>query len=266
MNQTMIVTGIWIYPVKSLGGIRLQHAKVLPKGLEYDRRWMLIDSDNRFMTQRICPKMALMKMSMAEDGFIMRFGDEERLLGLTHSHEPIQSIVWDDPVIVYEVDSVLSDWISECLNFKCRLVFFPEKEIRNVEPDFATGGEQVSLADAYPLLVVGETTLEDLNDKLASPVPMDRFRPNITFSGGRPFQEDEWGEFNIGDSSFKGVKPCGRCIMTTINQETADKGREPLHTLATYRTQKGKVRFGQNLLVLKTGEIKIGDHIQLPTE
>ena len=259
--KKLVVSEVWIYPIKSLGGIRLSSAKILPKGIEYDRRWMLIDKDNMFMTQRENPAMALFKLSFTEGQFIVHHTGDTIELPFTYGSDPIQSQVWDDGVEVYEVSPFHSKWFSEKLGVECRLVSFPDTNERPIDPRYAFNNEQVSLADGYPLLVIGQASLDDLNYRMNQPLPMNRFRPNIVFTGGEPYEEDGWKNFRIGANRFAGVKPCARCVLTTIDQDTAAKGIEPLATLATYRRRENKVYFGQNLIPLNYNQIAEGDEI-----
>lgn len=259
----LIVTEIWIYPVKSLGGIRLSSAKVLPKGLEHDRRWMLIDEENKFMTQRVYPQMALFKLSYDQGNFMIRYGEESKNLSIVSEGNSINAIVWDDTVEVYEVSKQHSNWFSKILGMNCRLVSFPENNTRPVDPRYSINNDNVSLADGYPLLIIGQASLADLNKRMQEPLPMNRFRPNIVFTGGLPYEEDEWKNFRIGLNRFAGVKPCSRCVLTTVNQDTGIKGMEPLITLATYRKLDNKIYFGQNLIPIDHHEISEGDEIVL---
>lgn len=257
-----VVSEIWIYPVKSMGGIALTSARVLRKGIEHDRRWMLIDQDNTFLTQRAHAAMALFKCVPVTDGLSITHGKESIPLPFTYLNSPIQATVWDDTVLVHEVSKELSQWVSVRLGIECRLVSFPEENSRPVDPRYAINDEQVSLSDGYPLLVIGQSSLDDINKRLKEAVPMNRFRPNIVFTGGEPFEEDGWSAFHIQDTVLTGVKPCARCVMTTVDQETAMKGKEPLATLATFRRKENnKIYVGQNLLVAKEGTINIGDEI-----
>jgi len=255
------VSALWLYPVKSLGGIAVTQAKVLAKGFEYDRRWMLIDGNNQFITQRVYHQLALIKLSQDAAGFMLHFGSQQMLLPLNeHKPEPITAVIWDDTVEVFEVSDAHSKWFSDILQMPCKLVFFPDDKPRPVDPNYALQHDHVSLADAYPILIIGQSSLDDLNSRLDMAIPMNRFRPNIVFEGGVAFEEDNWKLFNIGDASFAGVKPCARCVLTTIDQETAAQGVEPLATLSTYRKQGNKVLFGQNVLPLTVGNtISIGD-------
>jgi uncharacterized protein YcbX len=259
------LTEIWIYPVKSLGGIRLKSAKVFEKGLEFDRRWMLVDRDNDFMTQRIYPKMALFKLSMSQDQLSINYkSDSIPLVPANSSNLTLtKAVVWDDEVEVAEVSDEHNRWISERLGVSCRLVSFPENNSRPVDLKYQLNHEHVSLADAYPFLIVGEQSLADLNSRLKEQLPMNRFRPNFVFSGGKAYEEDTWKHFAIGKNKFAAVKPCARCVLTTVNQDTGEKGVEPLLTLSKYRKQDNKVLFGQNLIAIDHYEIHEGDEIIL---
>lgn len=256
---------IWIYPIKSMGGIRLNSAKVAGKGLEFDRRWMLIDENNMFITQRKIPEMALFKLGMNSDSFTVRFKNESIQLPFNSilSSDLIPATIWDDSVDTIEVHERYSNWFSDKLKFSCKLVAFPEENTRLVDPKYATNHDNVSLADGYPLLAIGQSSLDDLNQRLDAPVPMDRFRPNLVFTGGQPYEEDSWKEFTVGVSKFQGIKPCSRCVLTTIDQMTGEQGKEPLATLATYRKRDNKIYFGQNVLSIDHNEIHEGDEIKL---
>ncbi len=256
---------IWIYPIKSLGGIQVQQSKVLEKGLQHDRRWMLVDETGQFMTQRIHPQMALFKLSFEKAGLNIMFGNHTNHLSFTNPStiDLMKVTVWDDSVLACEVSPAHSEWFSSLLGMKCKLVFFPEGNSRPVDPAYKINDEHVSLADAYPFLIIGQSTLDNLNEKLEEALPMNRFRPNLVFTGGEPHEEDTWRNFVIGANRFVGVKLCARCVLTTVNQDTAEKGVEPLKTLATYRKQGNKILFGQNLVALDHGHIHVGDQISV---
>jgi len=257
------ISGIWIYPVKSLGGIRMPSAKVLPKGLEHDRRWMLVDEQQRFMTQREYPAMALFRPEYANSGFNIQYDADTILLPFEASSQEITATVWNDKVRVLEVSPQHSEWFTKKLGANCKLVAFPENNQRNIDITYAHNGEQVSLADGYPVLIIGQASLDDLNSRLDKPVPMDRFRPNLVFTGGEPYEEDSWKDFSIGNCRMAGIKPCGRCTIPTLDQQTGQKGTEPLVTLSSYRRQNNKVLFGQNLVPLSGGIISEGDIITM---
>ncbi len=263
--QQRILSEIWIYPVKSLGGIRLSTAKVMEKGLQYDRRWMLIDESGQFMTQRAYPRMSLFALRQTSDSFWIAYGDDELelLSDGPHSGEAVNANIWGDTVDVAEESVKSSLWFSERLGVSCRLVSFPEENPRPIDPQYRLASESVSLADGYPVLVIGKSSLVDLNARLDTPVPMNRFRPNLVFTGGEPYEEDTWKEFLVGANRFAAVKPCARCVLTTVDQATGEKGREPLLTLSRYRRQGDKINFGENVIPIDYHEIHEGDEITL---
>ena len=262
--ESRILAEIWIYPIKSLGGIRLASSPVMPKGLAWDRRWMLVDEEGKFLTQRTRPGLSAFKLHPVDGGF--RITHHKDSLDLMHETAPqgavIAASIWDDQVTVQEVNAEFSSWFTKQAAFPCRLVAFAEENPRPVDPRYAVGDNHVSLADGYPILIIGMESLNDLNQRLPSPVPMNRFRPNLIFTGGKPYEEDNWRTFKIGSGRFSGVKPCGRCVFTTIDQQTGIKGTEPLVTLSRYRNFNGKVNFGQNVIPLDHDMIHEGDEIK----
>ncbi|RZK82301.1 MAG: MOSC domain-containing protein [Pedobacter sp.] len=268
MNQ-FILSEINIYPVKSLGGISLQEAYLENRGLKYDRQWMLVDDNHIFITQRKHFELALLQVSVSGD-----------TLTVSHKHHPDQKIsfhendqsghrmivtIWDDKAAAYEVSASVSDWFSNILNMSVKLVKMAADENRAVDPKFAAFDNIVGFADDYPCLIIGQSSLDDLNQKLNQPVPMNRFRPNFVFTGGDPYAEDGFADFYIGDIKFSAVKPCARCVLTTVNQQTGVKGQEPLRTLAKYRTVNKKVMFGQNLIHNGEGLIRLGQELNIIT-
>lgn len=258
------LTQINIYPIKSLGGISLTSANVMPKGLQYDRRWMLVDKDGVGLTQRVHPTMALFKLGIEKNHLIVNH--KESYLNIPIDLQTSQSMkvaIWDDIVYANEVSENVSQWFSDGLGISCRLVSFPEQNARPVDPKYKVNDEHVSLADAYPFLIIGQSSLDDLNERLTDSVPMNRFRPNFVFTGGDPYEEDDWRNFTIGTTRFVGVKPCSRCVLTTVNQDTSEKGVEPLKTLSTYRKRNNKIYFGQNLVALDFNTVCVGDVITL---
>jgi len=263
----LILSKIWIYPIKSLAGIRLQRAIVKQKGLAYDRRWMLVDEAGRFLTQREHPEMSQFHMAMGSGQLTIqnRVSGQSIILELDgkNSGESMPVIIWDDEVEAIEVRQDYSQWFSDQLKIKCKLVFFPETNNRPVDPDYAIQNEHVSLADGYPFLIIGQASLDDLNKRLQEPIPMNRFRPNFVFTGGKPYEEDSWRKFSVGKNRFVGVKPCGRCVLPNVDQQTGTKGLEPLATLATYRKAGSKIFFGQNLVAIDYDEVQEGDEIVL---
>jgi uncharacterized protein YcbX len=266
MKNALEVQDIFIYPIKSLGGIRLSEALVKEKGFQHDRRWMLVDEQGLFISQRDHPQLALLSVELCENDLTVFVRTEKTNsikipLELANGPEILVTI-WDDQVLAKVVDPEIGRWFSDYLGIEVNLVVMPESSHRKVDQRYAVNGESVSFADGMPYLLIGQESLNDLNSRLERPVPMDRFRPNIVFSGGSPFLEDSLREIKIGEVEFQIVKPCARCIMTTVDQETGKKGKEPLKTLSGYRTLNSKVYFGQNVVALRTGKVKIGDPIQ----
>ena len=260
------VSQLFIYPIKSLGGIAVNEAKVTDRGLEFDRRWMLVDNNYQFLTQRNNATMALLSLEMHNDHFIVRHKTKDETIKIpfiTSNPETAIATIWDDECLVRFVSTEADEWFSTMLSMQCRLVFMPDQSKRKIEEPFGSDQNITSLSDGYPILIVGQSSLDELNNRLAEPIPIDRFRPNIVFTGGTPHAEDNFTDFIINDASFLGVKASARCNVITINQQTGIAANEPLTTLATYRKQKNKVYFGQNVLISKTGSVSVGQHIEL---
>lgn len=264
---SLTITDIRIYPVKSLAGLSLPRAIVMRKGLQHDRRWMLIDKDGVAMTQRVYPQMALFKPDIHGNEISIAYKKDQKVIASvafdlsSRSGTPVHAQVWNDDVDVLEPYPKISEWFSRHLDTACRLVTFPEENPRAVDPRYSRGDENVSLADAYPFLIIGQSSLDDLNKRLAQPLPMNRFRPNFIFTGGNPYAEDDWKQLSIGKIRFLAAKKSDRCVMTTVDQDTAEKGSEPLRTLSSYRKLDNKVYFGQNLIGMETGVVAVGDTI-----
>jgi len=261
----LTVSELYIYPIKSLGGISLSNAEVTDRGLKYDRRWMLVDEQNRFLTQREYPQMALLKVQVENDGLLVthHLNGSVAIPFEQHNQGKQEVAIWDDTCAGVFVDSELDNWFSAALGIKCRLVHMPEDTHREVDQRYASPGMITSFADAYPFLLIGQASLNDLNSRLAEPLPMNRFRPNIVFTGGEPFAEDLMNHIQVADINFYGAKLCARCVFTTIDQLTAVKAKEPLKTLAQYRLMDKKIMFGQNLVHEGTGIITIGDTLNV---
>ncbi|SET72156.1 hypothetical protein SAMN04487998_2487 [Hymenobacter actinosclerus] len=265
-KDDMVLTDLYIYPVKSLGGIRVTEAVVEPRGLRHDRRWLIVDAQNRFMTQRQTTAMANLKVTPAYNGFLLSHQQRPELLPLYVPFEatPEKTLfvtVWDDMVFAWRARPECDEWLTEALGQPCKLVYMSDMVRRDTEPALNPEGQLVSFADAYPFLLIGQASLADLNGRLAEPVGMERFRPNLVFSGGEAFAEDNWDRFQIGELAFRAVRGCGRCVLTTINPATARKSPlgEPLRTLAAYRTEDGSAMFGQNVTSGSRGRLRVGE-------
>jgi uncharacterized protein len=260
------VTDIYIYPIKSLGGFRVAKAMVTEKGLQYDRRWMLIDKNANFMTQRQSAAMALLQTAIIPEGIYVyhkQYPEQNITIPFLTSPENTRQVkIWDDICEAWcYTDAAINSWFSKMLETECTLVYMPDDTKRIVDTAYAKNNETTSFSDGYPFLIIGQSSLDELNDKLTEQVAIDRFRPNIVFTNGEPHIEDSWQHITISGIDFFGVKTCGRCVVTTIDQQTAIAGKEPLKTLAGYRTINNKIRFGMNLVHKGSGFIKVGDEI-----
>ncbi len=264
----MHITELNIYPIKSLKGIALESAVVEDRGLQYDRRWMLVDEDRQFITQREVPRMALVNIEVGPGGLTAAMnGNKIDVAPESGTGETATVKIWNSTVKGEFYPKEVDEWFSEAIGFNCRLVVMPETSKRIVSPDYAVRRfeDTVSFADGYPFLLIGEGSLEDLNLRLAEPVPMNRFRPNFVVKGSAPFEEDTWKRIRIGATEFHIVKPCARCVITTVDQATGQKnGKEPLKTLSEYRNRNGNVLFGQNLIADTTGgTVRVGDEVEV---
>ena len=268
MSVSLTLTSLYLYPVKSLGGYAVTESQVTARGLQHDRRWLLVDEHNRFMTQRQHPELALLAISPAYNGFLISHRQRPDLLPLfvPFKATPDRTLfvtIWDDLVWAWRGSPQADEWLRAALDRPCRLVYMSDMVRRDVEPELNPEGQLVSFADGYPFLLIGEAALADLNTRLPQPVPMNRFRPNLVFAGGAPYEDDTWEEFLVGDVLFRAVRGCGRCVLTTIDQQTATKSPdgEPLRTLATYRRVENSTLFGQNVTGASQGHLRVGDAI-----
>ncbi|MEM8886866.1 MAG: MOSC N-terminal beta barrel domain-containing protein [Bacteroidota bacterium] len=266
----MKISQIHIYPIKSCGGIALEQAQLSDRGLLYDRRWMIVDPRGNCLTQRENAQMALIRTAI-EGERLRIWHNFKKIAALEipieiHMQSVMEVSLWGDQFLASRHSDATDAWLSGVLGQPCHLVFMHQESKRPVDPRYAKAGEIVSMADGYPHLIIGEASLAHLNEKLIEKgeeaVPMNRFRPNIVFEGGSPHIEDSWSDIQIGELNFKAVKPCARCQLTTIEQETAKRGKEPLRTLSSYRKEGAKVLFGMNLLHEGNGVINIGDEIR----
>ncbi len=270
LSTPLTLTSLFIYPVKSLGGISLSTSELTPQGLRHDRRWLIVDERNRFLTQREHAEMALLAVEAAHNGFLLRHRQRPELLPLYLPFEatPERTLfvtIWDDMVFAWRGTKEADEWLSEALGQPCKLVYMSDLARRECEPEHNPAGTLVSFADGYPYLLATEESLAKLNAQLAEPVPMDRFRPNLVVRGAPADAEMAWADLRINNLSFRAVRGCGRCVVTTIDQATAhqDPAGEPLRTLATYRKPARKVIFGQNVTGPATGRLRVGDPVVL---
>ncbi|MDB4901742.1 MAG: hypothetical protein JWQ63_1023 [Mucilaginibacter sp.] len=261
------ISELYIYPIKSLAGISVKEARVTPTGFEHDRRRMLVDENNLFISQREAPQMALMQTAIEPTGLKITYKGNHLFVSFL-TPPPVGGdrgtvTIWDDTCIAEYVSKEADQWFSSMLGINCRLVYLPDDTKRIVDQRYAPENAITSFADAYPFLIIGQASLDDLNSRLSEPLPMNRFRPNMVFTGGKPFEEDTMACFTIDDIEFYGVKLCARCSITTIDQSNAARGKEPLKTLAAHRQKENKILFGQNLVHKGDGIVRVGDTIKV---
>lgn len=254
-----------IYPIKSCRGFSTESWELEPRGFRYDRRWMLVDDEGMFLSQREFPRMTLISVEVESDRLRVEAPKMEPLFVpfQLNSGKHIPVTVWDDGVEAVSVGNDAAEWFSEFLGVSCKVVTMTERSIRPVEKEYSINNDVVSFADGFPLLLISEASLADLNTRLEVPIPMKRFRPNLVVKGCEPFAEDLWKEIMIGDVKLHVVKPCARCTVTTVDPETGEKGREPLRTLATFRSIGNNVMFGQNVIHAANGNLQVGDEVRV---
>ncbi|MEU8997590.1 MOSC N-terminal beta barrel domain-containing protein [Streptomyces caniferus] len=264
---------IHLYPVKSIAGSGPGEAVVEPWGLAGDRRWLLVDAEGRQLTQRQQRTLALAHAEERADGGLVCTapGREPLTVEVPASGETITVEVWSDKVEAVPADPAASEWFSGYLGIECRLAHLdaPEKR-RPIDPDYSRPGDTVGFADGFPLLLTTASSLDALNSLIAQgdhadegPLPMNRFRPNVVVDGTAPWAEDDWQRIRIGEVVFEVAKPCSRCVVTTTDQRTAERGKEPLRTLARHRRFGDRLVFGQNLIPRGVGTIRIGDPFEI---
>lgn len=262
--MTLRLTGINIYPIKSARGIAVPEWETDAFGLRYDRRWMVVDDSGTFITQRNYPRMALVEVKVGAG--VLQI-DAPGMPTLETPLRPAaavaaQVVVWNFSGPATWLGEEPALWFTEFLGTLCSLVHMGDAVMRPANPLFAPESTRLSFADGYPLLLISEESLADLNGRLSVPLPMNRFRPNLVVAGGHAFAEDSWGKIEIGGMPLRVVKPCPRCVITTTNQVTAERGREPLRTLALYRRVNGEVMFGQNVVHETAGRLRVGDSVR----
>jgi uncharacterized protein YcbX len=283
------VTALYVYPVKSCRGLAVNSAVVDARGFAGDRRFMVVDAQGQFLTQRAHPRMALIETALTAGNLTLSCPNHGSVsVSLSGFRSPVSGIdspvsalrspvssvsVWKDMVTADDCGDAPAQWLGDFLGLSCRLVRAGRAYSRPIPRRKIPAGldvpgdspHEVSFADAFPFLVISEESLANLNARLDSPLPMDRFRPNLVVAGGAPYSEDTWSRFRIGEVVFHGATRCGRCVVTTTDQRTAERAQEPLRTLATYRCDaEGTVMFGRNLIhETKAGRVSVGDAVEL---
>jgi uncharacterized protein YcbX len=265
-STDIFLSGLHVYPVKSCAALSPVLARVEPRGLAGDRRWMIVDAEGRFVTGREQPRLTLVRAEPHGDALELSApGMESIRLCPPADGQRGPVTVWRSTVEACSADAEANAWISRFLGFESRFVFMDAAAVRPVDARYGCAGDEVSFADGFPLLLIGEGSLAELNRRLKTPVPMLRFRPNLIVTGAAPHAEDRWKRIRIGGVDFDVAKPCTRCVFTTVDPVTGkpDPHGEPLQTLRTYRTTPDGVCFGQNLIARSTGTLHIGDPVRI---
>ena len=260
---TLTLSDIFIYPVKSLGGFRVETWEVVSTGLKYDRQWMLIDENGQFLSQRKLAEMALIHTQISHEHLIISAPlQEDLILSLTPElGEVLQSTIWGDSCSAHHISKTADTWFSRFLKTPCHLVYLPTQTKRGVDLMYAHDNDQVSFSDGFPFLIASKNSLNHLNQSLQTPIEMVRFRPNLVIDGCGAYDEDTWREISIGNKDFRLPKPCSRCVIPGINPQTAQHEKEPLTALSQLRKWQNKTYFGQNALHNQSGELNVGDKI-----
>jgi uncharacterized protein YcbX len=259
------LSALYRYPVKSLAGEALERARLDVFGLLHDRRWMVVDEKGRFLSQRERPRMALITPRLQPEGLLLQAPEraQQKVFRPPEEAERIRVQVWNDDCAALLADSEANAWLSDFLGLSCRLVYMPEESVRPVDPHYARPQDRTAFSDGFPLLLISQASLDDLNERLSEALPMIRFRPNLVVEGCVPYAEDGWRRIRIGDQTLRVVKPCSRCKITTVDPYTAETGSEPLKTLSGYRRRGNQVFFGQNLLHDGPGELIHGTPVEV---
>lgn len=262
------LSALYRFPMKSAIGERLQRADLDGIGLAGDRRWMLVDASNgRFLTQRALPQMSqLSALWNPAGGLTLSAPGRPSLdVALPDPNSDLRgTFIWKDSMLVPDAGDEAAAWLSEFIGKPCRLVHVPNERARDI-PGSLLPEEKVGFADGFPLLLIGQASLDDLSSRVGRPLEMLRFRPNLVVEGSAPFAEDEWKRIRIGGVEFSVAKGCTRCILTTIDPATGERSadREPLTTLKTYREREGELYFGQNLINRSVGTLEVGMDVEV---
>lgn len=261
----LVLSRIRLYPIKGCNGADVQIAQMDKRGLCYDRRWLLVNELGLGLQQFDNPRLSMVTVSLVENGLRVQAPAMPTLhvpLQPQHTH-PITAKWYRGSCEALPVSRQADEWFQHFMNMYCRLVFMPEETQRFVEPTYALDRDLAAFT-SFPYHLLGESSFNDLNQRLETPVPLDRFRPNLVIAGAPPFAEDQWRTFKINQHTFHTVRPCDRCAITTVDASVGVRtNKEPLKTLARYRTFQQKVLFGQYLLSRDTGTLHVGDPVHI---
>jgi uncharacterized protein len=262
------LSGLYRYPMKSAAGQVLTEIAVDGLGLQGDRRWMVVDAANgRFITQRLLPQMTQVRAQWQGAGLLLSMPAQMDLwVSVPDQQAHIRTVnIWRDTLQVPDAGDAAAAWLTQALGRPCRLVYVPDNRARQVDTAYAQQGESVAFADGFPLLLIGQASLDDLSIRVGRTLEMLRFRPNLVVAGAEPYAEDGWRRIRIGELELRVVKGCSRCIMTTLDPQTGERSadREPLATLKGYREREGEVYFGQNLIPCGAGQLQLGMPVEV---
>lgn len=265
----MHLSALYRYPLKSGIAEGLQASAVDMLGLQGDRRWMLVDEvSGRFLTQRAVARMSQLQALYTPNGGLRlsTAGQPALSVALPHDDQDLRGVtIWKDTLRVPDAGDEAAAWLSEFIGKPTRLVHLPENRTRRLEAGYGEPDDRVAFADGFPLLLIGQASLDDLSGRVGRPMEMLRFRPNLVLDGSAAFAEDGWKRIRIGQVDFRVVKSCSRCILTTLDPETGERSadREPLTTLLTYRKQSDGIMFGQNLVPVGSGHLDVGMAVEV---
>ena len=260
------ISSLHVYPVKSCAGHELTRAELDARGIRDDRSWIITGDGGGMLTQREAPALALVQPALSSGGLALSAPGMEDLAAPRIEDGDVRSVdVWGDLCDGIDQGDDAAQWLSTYLGTSCRLLKFKPDFVRPVDPDYAARpGDQVGFADGFPLLMISEASLADLNARLETPLRMNRFRPNVVVADCPPYAEDTWKRVRAGEVEIDLVKPCGRCATTLVEQESGTPGKEPLRTLAAYRKfDRPAPSFGQNSVHRSPGVLEAGMAIQI---
>jgi uncharacterized protein YcbX len=259
----LFISELAIYPVKSMRQIQLQKSSLQFGGLKHDRRWMVVDSNGVMINQRTVARLCLIQPELlspeVDCSLSLNAPDMPEIkISVPDGKVMCKVQVWDDECNAYDGGDEVASWLGQFLDIESRLVFFPDNEIRIVDQTYARPDDQTAFSDGFPILLTSQASLDDLNSRMDEAIPMQRFRPNIVVSGCKAFAEDDWQQLKVGDVTLRIVKPCSRCIIPSIDIATAERSKEPIKTLVTYRKRDNNIFFGQNVVADGEGVIEVG--------
>lgn len=266
--MTCVLRSIHIYPMKSCAALSVDTAEVEPRGLLHDRRWMVVDDDGAALTGRECAALTQVRAQPGQDGALRLDAPGMQSLSVARPAAGalrVATVVWASPVAPVLAEASAHAWLSEFLARPVRLLHMDEDCVRALDAKYAQPGDVVSLADSFPVLLISQESVDLLNTRLALPVPMLQFRPNLVIAGQGPHVEDGWKRIRVGEIEFEVAKPRTLCVFANVNPQRGerDPGGEPLRTLAGYRRSAQGLTFGQKLIPRRRGVVRAGDAIEV---